>query len=271
MSYKITTPIWESAPYGGTRLLVLLAMADTAGHDGSFFISQTDLARQARCSIEYVRQSVAQFVADGILIVVRKGVAKGRATDYRIVIPPPNRVGESPRADSPTLPTDSPTLAGQLPHFARGQQSYPTERTDPSPRRSAPDGVRTRDLPLVEDDRLPRNGPAIVGDFTTLPGMPQEQPPRTAGDLVAAWVDGYTQARGTPPLSSQVQRMAGSAKRLAPDLTDDAAWDAGLHLAERAGRDSFYDLVLAIPKYHSVQVTDAWWVKLPNSGRGIGS
>ena len=251
MSYKITTPIWESAPYGGTRLLVLLAMADTAGHDGSFFISQTDLARQARCSIEYVRQSVAQFVADGILIVVRKGVAKGRATDYRIVIPPPNRVGESPATDSPTLTADSPTLAPELPHSARGQQSYPTEQsTGPSPRRSAPVGA----------------------EVDALPGMPEERHGRTAGDLVASWVDGYTAARGTAPLSSQVKRMAASAKRLAADLDTPEAWDAGLHLAERAGRDSFYDLVLAIPKYHSVQPNNptAWWVQGSHDNAAIG-
>ena len=48
--------------------------------------------------------------------------------------------------------------------------------------------------------------------------MPPEEVTRTAGDLVAAWVDGYRERRGTAPLRSQVKRMASSAKRLAADL-----------------------------------------------------
>jgi hypothetical protein len=108
-----------------------------------------------------------------------------------------------------------------------------------------------------------------------LPGMPTEQPVRTAGDLVRSWVDAYTLARGSAPLASQVKRTASSARKLADDLEPlgDAAWSAGLELARLAGRDGYMDLIAAIPRYHRVQPSapGAWWVTLTTGGGSGGT
>jgi hypothetical protein len=129
MSIRLMTRVWDDAPYEGARLLVLLAMADTAHDDGSFFVSQAHLAGKARCSTEYVRLSVKQFIDDGYVTVTAKGNHRGKATEY-VLHPPtqvvPNSVGEG--SSGTPLPNsdgeNSPTLTGSLPNSIEQHSSY---------------------------------------------------------------------------------------------------------------------------------------------------
>ena len=50
--------VWETSPYGGTRLLIHLTLAEYADEDGRFFVSQKALSERCRCSIESVRISL---------------------------------------------------------------------------------------------------------------------------------------------------------------------------------------------------------------------
>lgn len=132
MSIKIMTGVWETSRYEGARLLIHLAMADHAHDDGWFFCSQESLANKARCSVEYVRQTVLKMLSDGVLAIEKKGSARGRATEYRL-LQLHNSIGNGGNAKSSNSPTELaelPNSDGQLPNFARGQSSYTTVLTN---------------------------------------------------------------------------------------------------------------------------------------------
>lgn len=184
MSIELMGQVWKHSPYEGSRLLLHLAMADHANDEGWFYAGQNSLARKARCSVEYVRQSVLKMVDDGLLIIERKGSSKGRATEYRLLPVPqqqnptpehPNTVGdqlavvEPPNSD-PQLPNSD----GQLPNSARGQSSYTTIST-------------TQDLVPAADAA-------------------------NAGQIVTAWIDGL---RTRPP-----ERVIGQTAREVRMLLD---------------------------------------------------
>ncbi len=118
--------VWKRSPYDGARLLIHLAMADHSDDEGRFFSAQTSLAEKARCSVEYVRQTVNLMVEERMLVVERKGTARGRSTEYRL-LPLPNRVGLLPLPNSdgqlPNSDGQLPNSDGQLPNSARGQSS----------------------------------------------------------------------------------------------------------------------------------------------------
>jgi len=115
--------VWKRSPYDGARLLIHLAMADHSDDDGRFFSAQTSLAEKARCSVEYVRQTVNLMVDEQMLVVERKGTARGRSTEYRL-LPLPNRVeGSAKVVKLPNSSADLPNSDGQLPKSARGQSS----------------------------------------------------------------------------------------------------------------------------------------------------
>lgn len=153
MSVTWITRVWKRSPYSGTQLLIHLAFADFANDNGDFFAAQGTIAEKARCSVEYVRQTVTKMASDGLLEVGEKGKFRGKATEYRL-LPPPNTVGQSlPKAvgesetvelpnslgvelpntvtpqlspNSPTLPGELPNSDGSLPKSAWGQPSYAT-------------------------------------------------------------------------------------------------------------------------------------------------
>lgn len=136
MSIELMGQVWKHSPYEGARLLLHLAMADHANDEGWFYAGQNSLARKARCSVEYVRQSVLQMVEDGLLLIEKKGSSKGRATEYRLLPvaqqqnttpEPPNSVGDQLGGDQlPNFDPQLPNFDGQLPNFARGQSSFTT-------------------------------------------------------------------------------------------------------------------------------------------------
>lgn len=146
MSFKAMADVWENSPYSGTKLILHLAMASHANEEGRFFASQAHLAERGRCTAEFVRQAVNQFVAEGMIVIERKGTAKGRSTEYRILPVPtalPKSVGES-ETEPPKSEDQLPNSDGALPNSARGQSSLQT--TDQSKSSAAaPDAAETQD------------------------------------------------------------------------------------------------------------------------------
>ena len=57
---------WRDAPYDGTQLLLLLALADYANDSGYCFPTQKQLAEKCRCSERHVRSLMKNFVEDGV-------------------------------------------------------------------------------------------------------------------------------------------------------------------------------------------------------------
>ena len=163
MSIKWMDRVWSDSPYEGARLLLHLAMADPADDAGWFYAGRNSLARKARCSVEYVRQSVLQMIDDGALVIEKKGSGKGRATEYRLMPVTPNSVGETQPPN--TVGAQPPNSDGQLPNF---------------------------------DGQLPNSTP---NQPSLQPSNQQDLVPATvvapnSGQVITAWIDGL---RTRPP------------------------------------------------------------------------
>jgi hypothetical protein len=138
-------------------------MADHANDEGWFYAGQNSLARKARCSVEYVRQTVMQMVDDGTLIIEKKGSGKGKATEYRLLPFTPNSVGEN---NPPKSVGEPPNSDPQLPNF---------------------------------DSQLPNstpNQPSLQPSNTTKTLVPATVVAPNAGTIITAWIEGL---RVRPP------------------------------------------------------------------------
>ena len=86
MSVKWISQVWQSSPYKGERLLLHLALADFASDEGICWPSQTTLARKARCSVNWVRLSIAQMVRDDLIEIIEPaGAGRGKVGKYRLL------------------------------------------------------------------------------------------------------------------------------------------------------------------------------------------
>lgn len=146
MSVRWIDRVWSDSPYKGSRLLLHLAMADHANDEGWFYAGQNSLARKARCSVEYVRESVMAMVDDGTLLIERKGSGRGKATEYRLLPVTPNTVGENPGVETPKTVgemdadqgPETPNSDRQLPNSAPNQPSLQPKDQDLVPAVAAP-------------------------------------------------------------------------------------------------------------------------------------
>lgn len=150
--------VWTDSPYKGSRLLLHLAMADHCNDDGWFYAGQNSLARKARCSVEYVRESVQVMIADGTLIIERKGSGRGKATEYRLLPVTPNTVGENPSEESPKIVGEQP------PNFDRQPPNFDRQLPNSAPNQPSLQPSNNQDLV-----------PAGAG--------------QNPGQIVSAWID----------------------------------------------------------------------------------
>lgn len=102
MSIRHMSAVWESAPVTGTDLLVLLALADFAGADGSSWPSIATLAKRARASEPTVRRSVRALAQKGLIEVEHR---PGYSSRY-VVLPVSEPLPE-PAPEPPTPATDA--------------------------------------------------------------------------------------------------------------------------------------------------------------------
>jgi hypothetical protein len=94
--------------------------------------------------------------------------------------------------------------------------------------------------------------------------QPEVRPPN-AGDLVAAWVDGFSEQRGRPPDDSVVRRVAGNCKQVANTRGDVESWRVAWFAAKDAGRRGQYDVVAYLADYQPPRragdrISDAQWL-----------
>ncbi|GAG42153.1 unnamed protein product, partial [marine sediment metagenome] len=64
MSIKIMTRVWDHSKQEGTKLLLLLALADFARDDGTAWPSVDTLAKKARCkrrNAQYILRELAEI------------------------------------------------------------------------------------------------------------------------------------------------------------------------------------------------------------------
>ena len=113
MSIKIMSWVLDHSPSEGKARLVHVVLADHANDDGLCWPSQKKIANRAGCSIEHVRVTIKQMVADGYVEIVKASTREGESHQYQLKVPKsfgvPKWTGEGPQVDRPTSPNPSPS------------------------------------------------------------------------------------------------------------------------------------------------------------------
>jgi DnaD/phage-associated family protein len=84
MSIKYMSMVWEHSKHDGSKLLVLLALADHANDDGVCWPSIPRLAKRARISERQVKRIVQDLADSGDLEIVSRGDGRGHSTIYKL-------------------------------------------------------------------------------------------------------------------------------------------------------------------------------------------
>jgi hypothetical protein len=85
MSIRVMTAVWEYSSHKGAALLLMLAIADHAGDDGTnAYPSVRRLAQRTRLSERTVQRTIQECEASGELVVNRPDVREHRPNYYTI-------------------------------------------------------------------------------------------------------------------------------------------------------------------------------------------
>ena len=84
MSIRVMTHVWDCGQYNGSKLLLLLALADFAHDDGGNVYPSVDtLAQKTRCDRRTVQRNLRQLEGEGAILLVRPATRHGPA-EYQI-------------------------------------------------------------------------------------------------------------------------------------------------------------------------------------------
>ena len=84
MSIRVMTQVWDSGQYNGSKLLLLLALADFAHDDGGNVYPSVDtLAQKTRCDRRTVQRNLRQLEGEGTITLVRPATRHGPA-EYQL-------------------------------------------------------------------------------------------------------------------------------------------------------------------------------------------
>lgn len=130
MSVHVMSHLWHSSPSKGSKLLLLLAMADVADDDGSkSFLSLSSLAKKVRMSRRQIIRLLGELVAEEQLELV--GRSYRGTSEYRIRgVPPVNRASDklSPAQRRPKRGrSDMPAPAGDIPPSTSDKFDAPSD------------------------------------------------------------------------------------------------------------------------------------------------
>jgi hypothetical protein len=113
MSIKIMSWVLDYSPYEGKARLIHVVLADHANDEGLCWPSQKTIAHRAGCSVEHVRVTIKQMVADGFVSIIRASTREGQTHQYRLTVPKslgvPKSTGKGPQVDGETSPNPSPS------------------------------------------------------------------------------------------------------------------------------------------------------------------
>ena len=80
MSIRVMTHVWDCGQYNGSKLLLLLALADFAHDDGGNVYPSVDtLAQKTRCDRRTVQRNLRQLEGEGAILLVRTATRHGPA------------------------------------------------------------------------------------------------------------------------------------------------------------------------------------------------
>jgi hypothetical protein len=84
MSIRIMSRVWAEAPYAGSRLLVLLALADWANEEGICWPSLLTIANKTRLGSRQVNNILRRLLADQAISIEKAGGGRGVVNHYRM-------------------------------------------------------------------------------------------------------------------------------------------------------------------------------------------
>ncbi|MEW6735428.1 MAG: helix-turn-helix domain-containing protein [Acidobacteriota bacterium] len=84
MSIKCIDKVWDKSKQDGSNLLLLLAIADNANHDGYAWPSVSELAKKARMSDRQIKRNIQALVDSGELYV-EHGVGRTNSNRYLVL------------------------------------------------------------------------------------------------------------------------------------------------------------------------------------------
>ena len=156
MSIKILNEVWQAAQVGGSKLLVLLALADFADdRGGAIYPSMTTIAAKARLSVDQTRRIIHYLVEAGHITIVEDGGwdgARNRPNHYRIATPDPADV-PAPVQGLPLQDASTPLAECKDPPRADASTGTRADaRTVPAPAREDPSLIRHSDPSSSDDD-----------------------------------------------------------------------------------------------------------------------
>ena len=86
MSIKIMTDVWDSAPFEGPTLLLLIALADSANDDGICWPSIPALCKKTRQPERTVYHGIRTIIGSGWLEKI-SNPGRGNSNFYRVLTP----------------------------------------------------------------------------------------------------------------------------------------------------------------------------------------
>jgi hypothetical protein len=132
MSIRIMSKVWDSAPYEGGALLVLLALADYANDEGECWPKIETLATKARMSARQAQNIIRQFQSEGV-ISIQPGGGRGRASRYTIErVKPTSPFCSEERVKSDAERVKSATEKGEICDSAIRKESSLEPSKEPS-------------------------------------------------------------------------------------------------------------------------------------------
>jgi len=132
MSIRVTTWVWENTKAEGAELLVLLALAEHAGDDGSCYPSMKRIAERARLSLRGAQTAMRALEAKGAIRTSRNTGPHG-CNRYTVVMSPAEAAPRLPDA-APRPPDAAPRLPDSAPRAnSAPRPAEPAPRTDCAP------------------------------------------------------------------------------------------------------------------------------------------
>lgn len=229
-SNYVKVPLWllERRDIEASDKLIYAKLRDREGENGVSWPGQRCIGRDTGLGTGTVWRAVNRLVAAGLLEVVRAGSKGGKRTNRYIVIEPerPDTEHKRPDLERPGTEHKRPDLEREAPRIgAKPDQENQTKRT--RPREPAAPAEPGTDLFGVETGGKPKRRRAGKG------AAKDGEPDTLTRDVVAAWVETYTRARGKAPKLSG--KDVGTLKRIAHEMAVGDLDDARAHFELAAG------------------------------------
>lgn len=144
MSIEVSSHVWKHSKQAGSRLLLLVALADYTNAEGIAWPSIRSLCQRTRMSERYVQNMIRDLQAAGEIEIIRR---EGSSNVFRVICAPPNP--EAPQGCTIVHPPPEP---GSTPGVKR---AAPITIMEPSREPlSIPNGKRQK------VSKAPRNKPS---------------------------------------------------------------------------------------------------------------